>query len=305
MSRIHRAGIVINPVSGARGRRSGEGPARADLARHVLDAIGVAGEVVVTTGPHQAGTIARDLVSRGAEVVIAWGGDGTINDAATPLIGTATPLGIVRSGSGDGLGRTLGVPEAPEEAIRLALSGASRAIDVGYLGGRHFLNVAGIGFDAAVGQRFNAVGRRGQAGYLLRVLETVWTYRARRYRIRLEHETSDATRFVVAFANGRQYGGQLMLAPDADPADGWLDAVIVDDGAPLTQIWRMRRLAVGVRKPAKGIFRYRVREAAIAGDRLVCHVDGEAFEASGELAVRLVPGALRVAGGTEGSGLKA
>ncbi len=250
----------------------------------------------MTTGPHQAGAIASDLVTRGAQVVIAWGGDGTINDAATPLIGTSTPLGIVRSGSGDGLGRALGVPEHPEDAIRQAVSGVAAAIDVGYLGARHFLNVAGIGFDAAVGQRFNAGGRRGQLGYLLKVLETVWTYRAHRYRVRLEHETSDCTRFVVAFANGRQYGGQLMLAPDADPTDGRLDAVIVDDGSPLTQIWRMRRLAFGVRRPAKGIFRYRVREASVSGERLICHVDGETFEASGELTVRLAPGALRIAG---------
>lgn len=296
MNRIHRAGVVVNPVSGAAGRQAGAGSARADRARRTLAALDVTADVAVTTGPHQAGAIASDLVSRGAEVVIAWGGDGTINDAATPLIHTPTPLGIVRCGSGDGLGRTLGIPEDPDEAIGRAVSGASRAIDVGYLGARHFLNVAGIGFDAAVGQRFNAGGRRGQLGYLLRVFETVWTYRARRYRIRLGHEASDATRFVVAFANGREYGGNLMLAPGADPYDGWLDAVIVDDGSPVTQIWRMRRLAFGVRKPAKGIFRYRVREAAVAGDRLVCHVDGETFEASGELEVRVAPGALRIAG---------
>ena len=296
MSRIHRVGVVVNPVSGAAGRRAGEGSARADHARRLLATLDVAGDVVVTTGPHQASAIASDLVGRGAEVVIAWGGDGTINDVAAPLIGTTTPLGLVRCGSGDGLGRTLGVPENPDDAIRQAVSGASRAIDVGYLGTRHFLNVAGIGFDAAVGQRFNAGDRRGQLGYLLRVLETVWTYRARRYRVRLEHEASDSTRFVVAFANGREYGGHLMLAPGADPCDGWLDAVIVDDGSPLTQMWRMRRLAFGVHKPARGIFRYRVREASVAGDRLLCHVDGETFEASGELPVRIVPGALRIAG---------
>jgi YegS/Rv2252/BmrU family lipid kinase len=293
---IHRVGVVVNPVSGASGRSAGAGSARADHARRALAALDMTADVVVTSGPHQAAAIASDLLGRGADVLIAWGGDGTINEAATPLIGTSTPLGIVRCGSGDGLGRTLGVPEDPDEAIRRAVSGASRAIDVGYLGERHFLNIAGIGFDAAVGQRFNAGGRRGQLGYLLRVLETVWTYQARRYRVRLEHEASDSTRFVVAFANGREYGGQLVLAADADPSDGRLDVVIVDDGSPFTQVWRMRRLAFGVRKPASGIFRYRVRDAAVAGDRLLCHVDGETFETSGELTVRIAPGALRIAG---------
>lgn len=297
MDRVSRASVIVNPVAGPDGHRPGVGTARAARARRALDALGVAGDVVITPSQGHAAALVRDLVARGAEVVIAWGGDGTINEVAGALIGTPTALGIVRSGSGDGLGRTLSVPLDPDQAIARAVTGSSHLIDVGYLGDRHFLNVGGIGFDATVATAFNHGGRRGQLRYLLRTLQAVWTYRASRYRLQLEHEASDSTRFLVAFANGSEYGGHLMLSADADPSDGWLDAVIVDDGSAVRQLWRMRRLALGVRRPAEGIFRYRIRHASVAGDRLICHVDGETFETSGTIEVRVVPGALRVAGG--------
>jgi YegS/Rv2252/BmrU family lipid kinase len=296
VDRISRAGVIVNPIAGPDGRRPGIGSARAARARRALEALGVTGEVVITPGRGQAATLVAGLLARGAEVVIAWGGDGTINEVAGALIGATTALGIVRSGSGDGLGRTLGVSEDPDQAIASAVTGRSYLIDVGYLGDRHFLNVGGIGFDATVATAFNHGGRRGQFRYFLRTLQTVWTYRAGRYRLQLEHEASDSTRFLVAFANGSEYGGHLVLSADADPSDGWLDAVIVDDGSSVRQLWRMRRLAFGLRRPAEGIFRYRIRHASVAGDRLVCHVDGETFETSGTIDVRVAPGALRVAG---------
>jgi len=297
VDRVSRASVIVNPVAGPDGHRPGAGSTRAERARRALHALGVTGEVVITPGRGQAAALVRDLVDRGAEVVIAWGGDGTINEVAGALIGTATALGIVRSGSGDGLGRTLRIAKDPDQAIASAVTGPSRFIDIGYLGDRHFLNVAGIGFDATVATAFNDGGRRGQLRYFLRTVQALWTYRAGRYRLHLEHEASDSTRFLVAFANGCEYGGHLMLSADADPSDGWLDAVIVDDGSAVRQLWRMRRLAIGVRRPAEGIYRYRIQHARVAGDRLTCHVDGETFETSGVIDVRVAPSALRVAGG--------
>jgi diacylglycerol kinase (ATP) len=294
MSRSSRVGVIVNPISGAGGHRAGEGSARESYARRVLTSLGVPFEIVVTRQHGDAATLARDLVARGCDRLIAWGGDGTINNAAGPLIGTPVAIGLVRSGSGDGLGRSLKVPADPDTAIARAVAADPRPIDVGYLAGRHFLNVAGLGFDATVARAFNARRRRGPLGYLSHTMTTVWGYRAERYSLQIGAERSDATRFLIAFANGREYGNHLVLSADADPADGWLDAVVVADGSPFRQAWRMRRLAFGLRRPAEGVFRYRVQTAAITGDRLVCHVDGEAFETSGTIEVRVAPKALNV-----------
>ena len=106
----------------------------------------------------------------------------------------------------------------------------------------------------------------------------------------------EGPRFLVAFANGRQYGNGLVLAPAADPRDGLLDAVIVDSGTPFRQLWRARRMGIRRHAPAQGLHRFKVQSASVSGPTLACHVDGETFQASGTLNVRLEPRRLLVKG---------
>jgi diacylglycerol kinase family enzyme len=169
-------------------------------------------------------------------------------------------------------------------------------VDIGWLGERHFVSVGGVGFDAYAGARFNAGKRRGVLGYAIAVLPAFVTYRAEMYRLQLDGELLDGRMFLVAFANGRDYGNGLVLADDAHHADGWLNAVIVDDAPSWRQVWRSRRLLIGRRRPTPGITRMKVKHAIVAGERLFCHVDGEAFETHGDLDVRVQPAALLVAG---------
>lgn len=266
------------------------------MAGRVLARLGEDAEVVLTGGAGHAAELSRGFVARHFDLVVGWGGDGTINEVAGPLIGTTSALGIVPSGSGDGLARSLSLVRPAEAALAAALRGPSAPIDVGFFGARHFLNIAGAGFDAAVAHGFNRRGKRGAFGYFSRGLSIVWTYRCERYHLRLGDEASSADRFLVAFANGSQYGNGLMLAPDADVQDGWLNAVVVDGGPPLRQFWRARRLLFRKLRPAEGLHRHRVQHATIAGDTFLCHVDGETFDARGTLEVRIEPNALRVSG---------
>ena len=284
--------VVINPVSG---RRRGEGAARVALASRGLAAARLDGEVVLTSRAGDGRRLAAEAVARGCDRVVAWGGDGTVNEVASALIGTRTSLGIVPSGSGDGLARGLGLPRAAEAALAVALDPAERTIDVGRLGGRPFLNIGGVGFDARIARAFNARTRRGAWGYITGAVSTVWSYRSQTYRIDIGDRVFSSEQFLMAFANGSQYGNGIVIAPEADPADGWLDAVIVAGGAPLRQFWRARRLGWRPLHPAEGVIRARVRQATISADRLECHVDGETFEASGSVAVSIEPGALRIA----------
>ena len=294
-TRFMAVGIVINPISGATGRRPGEAARRRARAAEWAARAGVEVEVVLTDARGHGASLAREFVGRGWDVV-AWGGDGTVNEVAGALIGTSSALGVVPSGSGDGLARSIGLPLETDEALQSALSGSAGAIDVGYLGDRHFLNIAGIGFDAAVGVRFNREGTRGVLGYARHGLTLVWSYAPERYRLTFDGRIVTGEKFLIGFANGREYGNHLVLAPDADAQDGWLDVVVVDGGSPLRELWRARRLGFRSRQPAEGVHRTRVRIASVSGERLVCHVDGETFETSGELQVRIEPGALRVRG---------
>ena len=257
---------------------------------------GVAVEVIPTTGPGHAVALSRAFAAQGYDRVVVWGGDGTINEVAGPLIHSQTILGIVPGGSGDGLAHSLGLPRDVSAAGKAALTAPARAVDVGYFGSRHFLNVAGAGFDAEVAARFNRRTSRGVRGYVSECLKAVWSYRCATYDVTTEDETLLGPRFVVAFANGREYGNGLVLVPNADPLDGRLDMVAVAHGSALMQFWRARRLAWRRLAPAAGVHRARVKGAVIQGARIRCHVDGEPFDASGRIEVRLAPGALRVAG---------
>jgi YegS/Rv2252/BmrU family lipid kinase len=289
-----RVAVIINPISGrfvrrARARVDRESFARAWLATHGVDA-----DVAVTARRGHAAELSRRFTAQGFDRLVAWGGDGTANEVAGPLIGSHVGLGLVRAGSGDGLARGLGVPEAPAQALDLAVSGSTRRLDVGWLGTRHFLNVAGCGFDAAVARAFNASRSRGVTGYIVSGLAGVWSYRQALYDLRLDGFSSRGRRFLVAFANGTQYGNGMILAPAADPADGFLDAVIVDAGSALRQLWRGRRLFQAPHKPAAGVTRLRIQSGEISGAELLCHVDGEVFETSGNLEVKVTPGAISI-----------
>lgn len=294
-------GVIINPVSGAGGRRATAGAERRRLAERGARTAGIDVEIALTEYRGHAAALAAGFAARDMDIV-AWGGDGTINEAAGPLIGTQTTLGVVPSGSGDGLARSLKVPLATDDALRVALTGQASAMDVGYLGDRHFLNIGGIGFDAAIAVRFNQLATRGVSGYLTSGLRLVWSYVANHYRVELGDTVMEGEKFLIGFANGREYGNGIVLAPDAAVSDGWLDVVIVDGGSPLRQLWRARRLGVGRHRPTHGLHRTRVRNARVSGDRMLCHVDGETFEASGVIEVRVAPGALRIRGASSASG---
>ena len=116
----------------------------------------------------------------------------------------------------------------------------------------------------------------------------------------VEGERFDGPRFVVAFANCREYGNGLVLVPNADPADGQLDMVMVAGGSPLRQFWRARRLIWRRLAPAEGVRRSRITSASVRGDVLQCHVDGQTFDATGTLAVRIRRGAMLIAGAVAG-----
>ena len=256
--------VIVNPFAG-RGRRSPVGDRRAAHARALVSRRGVEAEVHVTRAAGHGAALAREFAQRGFDVVAAWGGDGTVNEVAGSLIGTGTALAVVRSGSGDGLSRGLGLPADPEAAIAAALGGTARAMDVGFLGDRHFLNIAGIGFDALVAEAFGRRGRYGSLSYARQALQSLWSYRTAEYAVSIDGERFDGHRFLLAFANARQYGNGLVIAPDADPGDGLLNGIVVDDGRALRQLWRARRLLVNRLRPAEG-----VRQIDALGATYIC-----------------------------------
>ncbi len=286
-----KAAVIINPASG-----TGREPvaARVDLARRALVDAGVEGKVIVTERHGHARDAAAAAARSGVDLVVAWGGDGTINEVGSALVSAPAALGIVPSGSGNGLARELGLSMRPAEALRAALAGRSRPFDVGELAGRYFLNIAGIGFDAVVAGRFNArpKGRRGAWPYITLTLGALVSYEPDRYRVTLDGEAHEGRYFTVVLANSPQFGNRIRIAPEARPDDGFLNALLVDHRTIPGHVWRARYLLWDVTR-APGIVRRPVRTATIEGTApLMCQIDGESFTAGERVEARVHPGAL-------------
>jgi len=294
-----RAAVIVNPISGAHGRPDA-GRRRAELATAVLAAAGVVAEVHVTDASGHAFELARDAVGRGASVVFAWGGDGTVNEVGCALAFGPAALAVVPAGSGNGLARELGMPRDPAAALRAGLAAPERLIDAGELGDRLFFNVAGIGFDARVAARFNTRtrGRRGPLPYFLIGIREVFRYRPVEYRLSVDGETSCCRALLLVCANSRRYGGDVLIAPRARLDDGRLDLVVVAPRGPLRALWDARRVFTGSVGEAPGVaMRPFTRLEVAAAEPLSFHVDGEPAAGGPVLAARVHPGALRVRAG--------
>jgi diacylglycerol kinase (ATP) len=287
--------VIINPVAGGRASLPAEQRVRLGeraLARHRL-----AGRVELTRAAGHGSELARQAIADRCEVVVAWGGDGTINEIASELIGTNTTLGIVRAGSGNGLAREMGIPPRPEEALDIALAGRDRAIDVGEIEGHPFLNVAGIGFDAAMAAEFNRLGdeRRGRCRYAQVVARAMFGYRGARYTIDTDRRRLETDALLVAIANLTQYGSGAFIAPGAWPDDGLLDVVVVGARGVLGRIGLVPRVFNRTIHKAAGVATLpAARVVVTANDPILFHVDGEPHAGGTTVEARVRPAAIRI-----------
>ena len=286
--------IIINPISGGASRAAAR--RRADLARTVVDAHGEPADIFMTERPGHARELAKAAVARGARLVMAWGGDGTINEVASALVLDKVPLGIVPGGSGNGLARELGVDLRPDRAIAEALAATPRRVDVGELDGRLFFNMAGIGLDASVAWRFSTHSRRGLLGYATITARALATYAPQHYRITREGETFDARAVLVTIANSAQFGNGARIAPGAKVDDGVLDLVVFEERSRVATLCQLPRLFNGTVQRIRGCAVRQIQSVTIESEKpMLFHVDGEPIQGGTELRARVHPGALRVA----------
>jgi YegS/Rv2252/BmrU family lipid kinase len=289
-----QATIIINPIAGAR-HGGDQASSRAELARRVLADHGVDGTVVFTKAAGHATQLAHDAVEGGASIVFAWGGDGTINEIASALAFGSGVLALVPAGSGNGLARALGVPSDAEAALHHGLQRDERAIDIGEIGGRLFVNVAGIGLDALIASSFARSARRGLLPYLRAAGREFLTYEPVEYELDVDGERLREAAVLVAIANSNQYGNGATIAPDARLDDGVLDLVVIGRLPAVQRIANAPRLFTGGIANAQGVTTRRATRVRIsAALPMLFHVDGEPVAGGTTLEARVHAGALRI-----------
>jgi diacylglycerol kinase (ATP) len=221
--------LIRNPKSG-RGKASAAWPAlEAQLKAKIAPDL----SVQETKGHGHATELARQAVSEGCETIIAYGGDGTVTQTANGLIGSAVKFGIIPGGTGNDLSRTLGIGTSTATAVQAIEAGKTIKMDVarwktdqaeGY-----FLNIAGMGFDAAVAERINQGFKslKGTLAYLAAVISTLQRYRSQDLRLTIDGAVIEESVMLSAVANAQCYGGGMKVAPMASVTDGILDVVLV------------------------------------------------------------------------------
>lgn len=288
--------VIINPLSG-RGRRQSQIEAHVKLAQDVLGANGYDVVVRPTTQAGDAHAFARQAVASNMDLVIAWGGDGTVNETASALIHSEVALGIVPAGSGNGLAGDLLIPFDARAALRLAATGRTVTIDAGQVNDSLFFNIAGVGIDAVIAARFSERGirKRGPLAYVQLTASELLRYNCQTYDLTLDGERASHRAMLVAFANGRQFGNRMFIAPGARLDDGLLEVVIVED-LPIFEIARrLPSLYRGTLMPGRGVFMRAAQSCHVKSvGPIPFHVDGEPRLGSSEITVRTHRAALRV-----------
>jgi len=283
--------FIFNPHSGSNRRN----PHLRDKAAEFIAHCGWDGRVVSTERPRHATELARAAVDEGCDLVVAIGGDGTMNEVASALVNTPATFGLIPCGSGNGLGRHLGIPRAGRGAFRALHDGAVTVIDAGKVNQHLFFCAAGTGFEALIAERFAMLTSRGFAGYLRESARAWWSYRPERYTIHHAGGTEALEAFTLAIANSSQYGNNAYIAPDASVADGRLDVVAV----PHVNIFRAVPLAVrlfhGSINRVPDVRHFQGSEFVIERAKPGwMHTDGEPRAETSRLEVSVLPHSLRV-----------
>ena len=291
-----RVGVIINPISGTGGRLN-VARDRAELAASFMATQGADSQVFITERPGHARELAVAALAQGVTLVIAWGGDGTVNEVGSALTFRDATLGVIPSGSGNGLARELRIPFDPKAAIAIALNGREVRIDAGELDSRLFFNVAGIGLDARVAHRFAANGlqRRGLRRYAAITAHELFTYEPDCHTIVTDGRTQRVRALLIAIANARQYGNGALIAPAARLDDGRLDVVVVAARPAWQAVLQVPRVFMGRIEHVRGVTTSTAVDIQVtSGQSVLYHVDGEPHVGAAAVAARPWPAALRV-----------
>ena len=213
--------FIINPISGTKTKNR-----VTKLIRELLDPLQFAPTVVVTEYAGHATQLAQQFAMQEYYAVVAVGGDGTVNEVASGLIGTNTALGIIPCGSGNGFARHLDISTRMNRAIEMLNNSEAIQVDYGLVNDKPFFSTCGVGFDAVVAQDFSD-SDRGLKGYVQSIFKDLFQYQPENYHLAGDGIDQTTTAFLINFANAGQWGYDAYIAPKASVQDGWLDVAIV------------------------------------------------------------------------------
>jgi len=284
-----KALFIINPISG--GKKKDDVPAQIEK---YLDKSLFEHTILFTTGVAHARQVATDAVGK-YDIVVAVGGDGTVNEAASGLVGSDVTLGIIPCGSGNGLSRFLGIPMNIEESIKTLNKLQTEKIDSAEANGSPFFNIAGLGFDAHIGQVFAGGKKRGFLSYAKSSLAEIINYRSHVYYLTIDGVSYTRKAFILSIANSSQYGNNAHISPKASVQDELLDVCIVKP-FPLYRFPEMvLRMFTKTADSSKFVEIIKGKHITVKRDEPgPMHLDGEPAKMQAQVNIKIKPATLNV-----------
>lgn len=277
------------------------------IVERLLPSLGAPYEILRTERPGHATEMARAAMSR---IVVAVGGDGTINEVANGLVGADKVLGIIPAGSGNDFVKSVGITRNLSHCFSTLRARTLKKIDLAsvacgvreggsmkYARGRYFINGVGIGFDGQVAWRVSRMKHlRGTLAYFVAVLQTLGNYRPPEFGITLDGKSTTGTKLLIATGNGKSAGGGFYLTPEAIVDDGWLNTCAIEDVSVL-KILRLIPAVMSGKSVNDAAVRYsRARSIEVESSaKFTVHADGEVVghNVSG-VRMEIVPGAVQL-----------
>lgn len=283
--------LIFNPHSG----HNRKNPALYDRAVEFIARHRGRGTLVATERPRHATELAQQAVEDGCGLVVAIGGDGTMNEVAAALVGTPVIFGLIPCGSGNGLGRHLGIRRPGQGAFRTLLEGRPLPIDTGLVNGFAFFNAMGLGFEADIAVRFSRLTRRGLIGYFRVGLPSFFSHQPENLVVRQGGKAAALQAFTLAVMNSDQYGNDARIAPGAKMDDGQFNLVSVPQFGFFSACGLLYRLGTDTFDRVKAVTR-------ITGDGFIIerekpgwiHTDGEPRATTARLEISLKPRSLQI-----------
>lgn len=282
--------FIINPISGTVSK------ARIpDAIDKYLDKDKFEYEIAETCYAGHATELARKASADGFDIVVAIGGDGTVNEVARAIVHTQTALAIIPCGSGNGLARHLLIPISVKKSIAMINACKIHELDYGIINEHPFFCTCGMGFDAFISQKFAEAGKRGPITYVEKILEAGLQYKPETYKIEDDDESISYKAFLISCANASQYGNNAYIAPQASMSDGLMDVVIMEpfDAIEAPQI-AIDMFSKTLNKSSK-IKSFRTKHLCIhRSSPGVIHFDGDPVMTGADIDIRLINKGIRV-----------
>lgn len=284
--------FIINPISGVGKKNFTEFRSRVEAH---IDHGTYEPRYSLTIEKGHAGTLVREGLEEGVKYFIAVGGDGTVNEVSEALIGTGLVMGVIPAGSGNGLAHHLKIPSKLKEAIEIINTRNVISIDTCTVNDRHFLSIAGVGFDARVAKHFARVHQRGFITYARMAVREYFRYKPSIFRLTLDGLDRTVSAFFISFANSNQFGYNAMIAPNASITDGQID-VCIASRPPLIAFPGLAHLMFMKRiDKSRYIETIRARDIIVRSKKgQTVNIDGEPVKIGKRLHVRVRPASLKI-----------